>query len=93
MLALIETKVGAPLSPADVRESVAHLVSLGRYDDVVVSKEESAGGLVVRYDLIPARVVHRIDFSGDVGLVFRHPATIGSRSTSAARRRLRGRAT
>ena len=68
VLALIETRVGQPLGPSDVRESIAHLISLGRFDDVVVSRDEAAGGIALHYELTPTRVVHEISFSGDVSL-------------------------
>lgn len=68
VLALIETRVGQPLGTSDVRESIAHLISLGRFDDVVVSRDEAAGGIALHYELTPTRVVHEISFSGDVSL-------------------------
>jgi outer membrane protein insertion porin family len=68
VLALIETRVGQPLSASDVRESIAHLISLGRFDDVVVSRDEAAGGIALRYELTPTRVIRQISFSGDVSL-------------------------
>ncbi|HMD36980.1 MAG TPA: hypothetical protein VKH42_18530, partial [Vicinamibacterales bacterium] len=36
MTAVVETEVGRPLSMVQVRESVAHLFSLGRFEDVRV---------------------------------------------------------
>ncbi len=68
LLELIETRVGTPLSPAAVRESIAHLMGLGRFDDVVVSVAEVPGGVAVRYDLAPARAVRRVVFRGEVGM-------------------------
>ncbi len=68
VLALIETRVGQPLGPSDVRESIAHLISLGRFDDVVVSRDEAAGGIALKYELTPTRVIREISFAGDVSL-------------------------
>jgi outer membrane protein insertion porin family len=68
VLALIETRVGQPLEASDVRESIAHLISLGRFDDVVVSREPVAGGIALHYELTPTRVIREISFAGDVGL-------------------------
>ena len=65
---LVETRVGQPLSTSDVRESIAHLFSLGRFDDVVVSRDEAAGGIALRYELTPTRVIREISFAGDVSL-------------------------
>ena len=40
---VIETRVGMPLSMADVRESLVHLYSLGRFDDVRVDATSRHG--------------------------------------------------
>jgi outer membrane protein assembly complex protein YaeT len=68
VLDLVETRPGKPFSQADVRESIAHLVGLGRFEDVVVSRDAVPGGLALTYALIPSRVVRSIAFKGDVGL-------------------------
>src|SRR5262245_32431415 len=44
ILGLLETTVGESLSVADVRESIRHLSSLNRYDDVQVFDEPVANG-------------------------------------------------
>ncbi len=43
LLELIETRVGTPLAAAAVRESIAHFMGLGRFDDVVVSVAPAPG--------------------------------------------------
>ena len=68
LLELIQTRVGTPLTVAAVRESIAHFMGLGRFDDVVVSVAEGAGGVVVTYDLVPARAVGRVVFHGQVAV-------------------------
>jgi outer membrane protein insertion porin family len=68
LLELIETRVGTPLAASAVRESIAHLMGLGRFDDVVVSVAPAAGGVAVSYDLVPARAVGRVVFRGNVGV-------------------------
>jgi outer membrane protein insertion porin family len=68
VLDLVETRPGKTFSQADVRESIAHLVGLGRFEDVVVSREVVPGGIALTYALIPSRVVRSIAFKGDVGL-------------------------
>lgn len=66
---LIETRIGQPLSMADVRETIAHLYSLGRFQDIQVEAvDASGGGIELRYHLIPVRAVERVQFSGDLGL-------------------------
>lgn len=66
---LIETRPGRPLSMATVRESIAHLYSLGRFQDVQVDAEEAAnGGVELRYNLVPIHAVERIEFRGNLGL-------------------------
>lgn len=68
LLDLLETRVGTPLDAQQVRESIAHLYGLGRYEDVRVYADPATGGVAVRYDLIPARAVGHIEFTGDLGL-------------------------
>jgi outer membrane protein assembly complex protein YaeT len=60
---LVETRPGRPLSMTDVRESLVHLYSLGRFEDVRADASLAAGGgVVVRYDLSPVHPVSRVDF-------------------------------
>ena len=68
LLELIETRVGTPLAAAAVRESIAHFMGLGRFDDVVVSTTPGSGGVAVRYDLVPARAVGHVVFRGQVAV-------------------------
>ena len=52
----------------EVRESIAHLFSLGRFEDVRVDASPAAGGgVALRYDLTPVHPVSRIDFTGNLG--------------------------
>src|SRR5258708_28002381 len=58
-----------PVSVASVRESITHLTSLARYEDVQVYQEPAAGGGVrLRYVLFPIHAVDRIEFRGMLGL-------------------------
>lgn len=65
---LVQTPAGAPLSMADVRESITHLISLTRYEDVQVFEDPVPGGVRLRYVLIPVHAVDRIEFRGTLGL-------------------------
>lgn len=65
---LIQTRVGEPLSIADVRETTDHLFSLRRFDDVQTSSEPVPNGVRLRYTLFPLHPVDRIDFRGTLGL-------------------------
>jgi outer membrane protein insertion porin family len=69
ILNLLETKVGAPLSMRDVRETVAHLIGLDVFEDVRVEQEpRPSGGVLVRYVLVPAHPVDRVAFEGSLGV-------------------------
>lgn len=68
LLEIVETRVGTPLTMIDVRETMAHLFGLGRYQDVQVDASLRGNGVVVTYDLIPALRVRRIVFEGQVEL-------------------------
>ena len=75
LLDLVETRVGPPLSMRQIRESVLHLFTLGRFQDVQVDATPLQQGVALRYELIPLQVVERLEFQGLLGL---------------SRRRLRG---
>ncbi len=68
ILDLVATRASRPLSMAEVRESIAHLFGLGRFQDVRVEATDVPGGIRLRYDLIPIHAVQRIDFRGTPGL-------------------------
>jgi len=60
---VVETTPGQPLSMSQVRSSIAHLFSLGRFEDVRVDATLDNGRVVLRYDLIPIHPVGRIRFA------------------------------
>ena len=60
---VVETAPGLPLSMSQVRSSIAHLFSLGRFEDVRVDAALDNGRVVLRYDLIPIHPVGRIRFA------------------------------
>src|SRR5918992_2273516 len=66
--ALIETKAGELLAMAEVRETIAHLFSLGRYQDIQVEAFAEGNGIRVRYNLVPIHSVQRVEFRGELGL-------------------------
>ena len=65
---VVETVAGQPLSMAQVRESVAHLFSLGRFEDVRVDATLEGGLVMLRYDLVPIHPVTRIRFTGGLNV-------------------------
>jgi outer membrane protein insertion porin family len=66
---LIEVQVGQPLSMDQVRESITHLYSLQRFQDIRVDATDAPGGGVhIRFDLVPIHVVEDIDFVGTLEL-------------------------
>ena len=68
ILDLIETHAGSALAISDVRESIVHLVGLGRFEDVIVTADRVNGGVSVRYELVPMRAIRRLEFKGNVGV-------------------------
>ena len=64
VIRLIETHVGDLLSVRSARETIAHLMSLGRYEDVQVFSEPAAGGVRVKYALVPQHPIDRVTFTG-----------------------------
>ncbi len=67
----LDTAEGAPLSAADVRESILHLMALQRFQDVEVSADAAPGGVMLTYAMQPREVVTGMDFEGDLGLSVR----------------------
>ena len=68
LLDLVETRVGPPLSMRQIRESLLHLFTLGRFQDVQVDATPLQQGVALRYELIPLQVVERLEFQGRLGL-------------------------
>jgi outer membrane protein assembly factor BamA len=69
LLALVETQPGQTLSMTAVRESIARLYSLGRFQDVQVEATEAGDdGVDLHFDLIPIHAVERVEFRGSIGL-------------------------
>ena len=68
VLTLLQTRVGQPLSMVDVRATYDHLYNLRRFDDIQTGAEPVAGGVRVRYTLVPSHPIDRIEFRGDVAL-------------------------
>jgi outer membrane protein insertion porin family len=69
LIDLIEARPGQPMSVATVRESIAHLYGLGRFQDVQVDASDAPGGGVrLSFNLIPVHSIQRIDFTGALAL-------------------------
>jgi outer membrane protein assembly complex protein YaeT len=68
LLGLIESPAGSSLSMATVRETIAHLYSLGRFQEVSVEAVADGDGVRLTYRLVPVHSVQRIEFSGNLGL-------------------------
>jgi outer membrane protein assembly complex protein YaeT len=65
---LIETMPGEPLSMRDVRETITHLMSLNRFEDVQPFSEPAGAGVRVRWVLFPLHLVDRMEFRGTLGM-------------------------
>ena len=65
---LIETAVGEPLRISEVRESLAHLFSLGRYGGISVNAHARDGGVALSYDLQVFSVIDRVELIGNTEL-------------------------
>lgn len=66
--ALIETAPGEPLSMREVRDTLSHLTSLNRFEDVQVFQEPAGSGVRLRYVLFPVHAVDRVELHGSLGL-------------------------
>jgi outer membrane protein insertion porin family len=61
---VLETRAGEPLAMAQVRESIIHLMALGRFENVQVNAEQTPKGMLLTYDMVPLRTVRAIEFTG-----------------------------
>jgi outer membrane protein insertion porin family len=68
LVQLIPSRIGEPLSMTHVRESLTHLISLGRFQDVRVEALEASGAVALTYHLVPLHGVTAIDFAGELAL-------------------------
>lgn len=68
LIALLEVRIGAPLAEGDVRESLAHLRGLGRYESVTVSAQADGQGVALLFALVPVHPLDRLEFKGTTGL-------------------------
>jgi outer membrane protein assembly complex protein YaeT len=62
LIQALATKVGRPFSMADVRDSLTHLFSLGRFDDVRVDATLAGNGVALVFALTPLHPVTKIEF-------------------------------
>ena len=60
LVQVLETRVGEPLSMAQVRDTVTHLFSLGRFEDVRVEASLDAGTVALRFELSPIHPVTKV---------------------------------
>lgn len=61
---IVETVAGRPLSMAQVRETLTHLYSLGRFEGVRVDASLDNGRVILHYELSPIHPVAAIRFEG-----------------------------
>jgi outer membrane protein assembly complex protein YaeT len=92
VLQLIDTTRGRPLSMIAVRETLTHLISLGRFEDVRVVATPSPAGVALLYELVPVHPIRDISFAGsttvpgvDVGRLRRATTERFGASPAAAR--------
>jgi outer membrane protein assembly complex protein YaeT len=65
---LIEIRTGQPLTMASVRETIVHVMGMGRFLDVRVSAFEAGEAVRVEIEFVVLRSVRRVLFAGDLGL-------------------------
>ena len=65
---LVEIRKGQPLAMNAVRETIVHIMGMGRYVDVQVSAFADGDGVRVEIDLVPLPDVRRFALAGDLGL-------------------------
>ena len=68
VVGLIETHIGDPLTMPAVRNTIEHLVGLGRFEDVRVLSIATDQGVSLRWQLLPVRRIARLTVTGNAVL-------------------------
>ena len=68
LVGVLEVREGTPLVEAAVREGVAHLRGLGRYESVTLTAQAEGDGVALVFSLVPLHPINRLDFEGATGL-------------------------
>ena len=84
LLEFVETRPGRPLSMRQVRESIAHLFSLGDFIDVRASAAAAPRGVSLRYDLAPFRGAGGIEVRDAAGRPVAEAADLVRRRVGSA---------
>ena len=101
LVGVLQVRTATPLVEATVREGVAHLRGLGRYESVTVTAQAEGEGVALTFSLVPLHPITRLDFKGTTGLDSRSleravlesaggrlPGISGDAAASAVRRAL-----
>lgn len=65
---LLVVRAGDPLRGEAIRDSLAHLFNLGRFEDIVVTVTPDGDDVRVVFALTPQHPIDRIEFRGNLGL-------------------------
>lgn len=69
LIDLVSTPAGQPLSMEAVRETLAHLFNIGRFQGIdVVARDAPNGAVALEYLLMPLHAVASLEFRGDLGI-------------------------
>ena len=68
LVGVLEVRTGTPLVEAEVREGLAHLRGLGRYESVTLTARAEIEGVALLFSLIPLHPIDKLDFDGNTGL-------------------------
>ena len=68
LLDVVETRVGEPLAMQAVRETLAHLFAVGRFENLAVEASALESGVALVFDLTPVHPVERVEFTGIAGV-------------------------
>ncbi|MGE5837123.1 MAG: POTRA domain-containing protein [Acidobacteriota bacterium] len=66
--ALVDVKTGQPLTLEDIKGTVTHFMSLGRFEDVRVLANPAPDGVEITFRLIPVHPIEAVQFTGETGL-------------------------
>jgi outer membrane protein insertion porin family len=68
LIDVLQLRTGTPFVEAAVRESLAHLRGLGRYESVSLAVQPEGDGVALAFSLIPLHPINKLEFKGRPGM-------------------------
>jgi outer membrane protein insertion porin family len=68
LLEVIQVRTGTPVVESAIREALAHLRGLGRFESVSLAMQPDGEGVVLAFSLVPLHPINKLEFKGSPGM-------------------------